>query len=116
MAIAYAAAPRFEMGRVVRRTFSVIGDNITTFAVLSLIPAVSVAAMGCAGKQFEGSGGEPTLPDFNTLALIGVGAVLYILASVFFQGAVVHGDRKSTRLNSSHLGISYAVFCLKKKK
>src|SRR5262245_63144853 len=25
-------------------------------------------------------------------------------------------DRKSTRLNSSHLGISYAVFCLKKKK
>src|SRR5256885_2679067 len=36
--------------------------------------------------------------------------------------AVVHGahdftqDRKSTRLNSSHLVISYAVFCLKKKK
>src|SRR5437899_9982010 len=27
-----------------------------------------------------------------------------------------HVDRKSTRLNSSHLGISYAVFCLKKKK
>src|SRR5258705_8331497 len=30
--------------------------------------------------------------------------------------AGVAGDRKSTRLNSSHLGISYAVFCLKKKK
>src|SRR5262245_65256706 len=28
---------------------------------------------------------------------------------------VVPADRKSTRLNSSHLGISYAVFCLKKK-
>src|SRR5258705_9084472 len=28
----------------------------------------------------------------------------------------VRSDRKSTRLNSSHLGISYAVFCLKKKK
>src|SRR2546422_7200442 len=28
----------------------------------------------------------------------------------------VHGDRKSTRLNSSHGYISYAVFCLKKKK
>src|SRR5437868_12375871 len=26
------------------------------------------------------------------------------------------GDRKSTRLNSSHVSISYAVFCLKKKK
>src|SRR5262245_63143721 len=30
--------------------------------------------------------------------------------------AVACLDRKSTRLNSSHLGISYAVFCLKKKK
>src|SRR5438045_6439496 len=29
---------------------------------------------------------------------------------------VLRRDRKSTRLNSSHLGISYAVFCLKKKK
>src|SRR5258705_8082947 len=29
--------------------------------------------------------------------------------------AVLRTDRKSTRLNSSHLGISYAVFCLKKK-
>src|SRR3712207_6863072 len=28
----------------------------------------------------------------------------------------VSGDRKSTRLNSSHANISYAVFCLKKKK
>src|SRR5690348_18220305 len=31
-------------------------------------------------------------------------------------GATVAGDRKSTRLNSSHPSISYAVFCLKKKK
>src|SRR5438874_7714743 len=29
---------------------------------------------------------------------------------------IVAGDRKSTRLNSSHVEISYAVFCLKKKK
>src|SRR5262245_66009324 len=32
------------------------------------------------------------------------------------SGSRDHLDRKSTRLNSSHLGISYAVFCLKKKK
>src|SRR5256885_12935734 len=31
-------------------------------------------------------------------------------------GVVASADRKSTRLNSSHLVISYAVFCLKKKK
>src|SRR5258708_10659115 len=32
------------------------------------------------------------------------------------QTGAVNGDRKSTRLNSSHQIISYAVFCLKKKK
>src|SRR3989442_10490350 len=31
-------------------------------------------------------------------------------------GQIKYGDRKSTRLNSSHVRISYAVFCLKKKK
>src|SRR5262245_63077770 len=40
--------------------------------------------------------------------------------SSFMGGRLVRvdgtSDRKSTRLNSSHLGISYAVFCLKKKK
>src|SRR3712207_8879675 len=30
--------------------------------------------------------------------------------------SILAGDRKSTRLNSSHANISYAVFCLKKKK
>src|ERR1039458_5354439 len=34
--------------------------------------------------------------------------------SLYFAESV-RADRKSTRLNSSHLGISYAVFCLKKK-
>src|SRR5437773_4845239 len=32
-----------------------------------------------------------------------------------FRAGAEHGDRKSTRLNSSHITISYAVFCLKKK-
>src|SRR5207253_7054141 len=32
------------------------------------------------------------------------------------EGPESVGDRKSTRLNSSHVAISYAVFCLKKKK
>src|SRR3989475_200015 len=33
-----------------------------------------------------------------------------------YGGAIIEADRKSTRLNSSHSQISYAVFCLKKKK
>src|SRR5258707_10881216 len=36
--------------------------------------------------------------------------------SVVGRGPFGRGDRKSTRLNSSHANISYAVFCLKKKK
>src|SRR3712207_8162162 len=43
-------------------------------------------------------------------AIVLGGALIVVLA--FFPG----GDRKSTRLNSSHANISYAVFCLKKKK
>src|SRR5262245_62931908 len=35
---------------------------------------------------------------------------------ISLASASIISDRKSTRLNSSHLGISYAVFCLKKKK
>src|SRR5205814_4966391 len=37
---------------------------------------------------------------------------MFLVATIAF----LESDRKSTRLNSSHLGISYAVFCLKKKK
>src|SRR5205814_4416218 len=44
----------------------------------------------------------------DSMRLIATAAVPVIFAEC--------GDRKSTRLNSSHLGISYAVFCLKKKK
>src|SRR5256885_11581932 len=39
-----------------------------------------------------------------------------IHGSEFAWGSLRVVDRKSTRLNSSHLVISYAVFCLKKKK
>src|SRR5690606_10416510 len=49
------------------------------------------------------------------------GLALDVTTQVLVRGpdqllAVIHQDRKSTRLNSSHVKISYAVFCLKKKK
>src|SRR3712207_7252514 len=44
------------------------------------------------------------------------GAVAGLVALAGAAGAGLTGDRKSTRLNSSHANISYAVFCLKKKK
>src|SRR5437879_10592141 len=44
--------------------------------------------------------------------------VLSVVGMIFFwlAGRIERRDRKSTRLNSSHRCISYAVFCLKKKK
>src|SRR2546426_4397562 len=52
--------------------------------------------------------------------LLGAGQELLLGAGLAGRGRLGHVavflDRKSTRLNSSHLVISYAVFCLKKKK
>src|SRR3712207_7161831 len=41
--------------------------------------------------------------------------VLVLHRDLFFKLQALFQDRKSTRLNSSHANISYAVFCLKKK-
>src|SRR3712207_7475991 len=46
----------------------------------------------------------------------GLNATVSSRVTAFHAPYVSDGDRKSTRLNSSHANISYAVFCLKKKK
>src|SRR5437868_9737826 len=60
-----------------------------------------------------------SLPSFPTrrssdLRIL-IDEVQYVPADRFTFAIGVRGDRKSTRLNSSHVSISYAVFCLKKK-
>src|SRR5205814_10735177 len=50
-------------------------------------------------------------PDENKLRLF----LSHAKSDGLFMAHSLRADRKSTRLNSSHLGISYAVFCLKKK-
>src|SRR5947209_14599667 len=52
----------------------------------------------------------PLLPIRN-----GIPVVIQNFGQKVFQSQVQPRDRKSTRLNSSHANISYAVFCLKKK-
>src|SRR5207249_11711485 len=58
----------------------------------------------------------------QVLALLGVGAEAHepgrrhVGVDEDAEGHAARADRKSTRLNSSHVSISYAVFCLKKKK
>src|SRR5690348_53215 len=58
-------------------------------------------------------------PVKHDLKLISIGFFLDDNQPVMWRGPMLHRaleDRKSTRLNSSHPSISYAVFCLKKKK
>src|SRR3712207_8140036 len=50
-----------------------------------------------------------------SFGIIGAGRIAQAYAEAFEESRFAQ-DRKSTRLNSSHANISYAVFCLKKKK
>src|SRR5256886_8396433 len=51
-----------------------------------------------------------------TSATLGDGGIYTNVDDIVLWDQALYGDRKSTRLNSSHSQISYAVFCLKKKK
>src|SRR5256885_6371786 len=60
---------------------------------------------------------DPPNRKANIALELDTGERYYFGATSISQGVVREAlDRKSTRLNSSHLVISYAVFCLKKKK
>src|SRR5437899_5534879 len=60
---------------------------------------------------------RPILKEVNDRLrfLSNVGLEYLTLGRSAEEAEAIVQDRKSTRLNSSHLGISYAVFCLKKK-
>src|SRR5258705_7594201 len=59
---------------------------------------------------------RPHLPRRGPDVVVEHPLVLEVHVDRLEEVLAVSLDRKSTRLNSSHLGISYAVFCLKKKK
>src|SRR6266540_5500287 len=56
------------------------------------------------------------LPLYTVSPVDGIKNRLGPDVTVRYAPGIGSGDRKSTRLNSSHITISYAVFCLKKKK
>src|SRR5438067_6426360 len=61
----------------------------------------------------EYPGGVKVQYNLHPPLLRALGLTRKLKFGTWFDGAL---DRKSTRLNSSHVSISYAVFCLKKKK
>src|SRR2546426_8301369 len=74
----------------------------------------SLRAAGLLPRQLVRAGAEH---GDRVGVRVGVGVDVRVAAGrrVFVRAGAARGDRKSTRLNSSHLVISYAVFCLKKK-
>src|SRR5256885_6376011 len=80
-------------------TFATIAVVVASFVSPRSSPPVPLSAMRRGGTPVSIPLPEHPRPDFQR---------------DLWQN--LNGDRKSTRLNSSHLVISYAVFCLKKKK
>ena len=86
MTTAETAAPHFEIERVVKRTFSVIKNNLVVFGLLSLIVAIPSAVFTWL---------EPStvigLFDPNSIALMATAWLLYVVSIFVLQAAVVHG-------------------------
>src|SRR5947208_12501989 len=82
------------------RTMRKYARVLTLLAFVVLLPAAAVHAQSITGTVKDASGA--VLPG--------------VTVEVSSPALIEKVDRKSTRLNSSHQIISYAVFCLKKKK
>src|SRR5690606_40553625 len=99
-------------GLVLQRALAHQFENTLTGildVVQDLVEAFGAAVIGIGHRGFLEFVREAH--QQHELVLVDLGALLLQRGKVF----PVHGDRKSTRLNSSHVKISYAVFCLKKK-
>src|SRR5690625_6106967 len=96
------------------RVLALLGDSVTTDHIS---PAGAIRRDSPAGQYLISHGVEPR--DFNSYGSRRGNHEVMIrgtFANIRLRNLLVPGDRKSTRLNSSHVAISYAVFCLKKKK
>src|SRR5205814_5546249 len=97
---ALATIRDLETNALVREKLPVLWEAAHQFASLQVRNTATIGGNICRAS-----------PSGETLAPL---LVLEAKAKLVFADGE-KTDRKSTRLNSSHLGISYAVFCLKKK-
>src|SRR3712207_8734844 len=94
-------------------SFFFFNDTATTeIYTLSLHDALPICCDERAVGGLDSLGDRAYVID-HTFLLVEGAALLVVVADA---NGLPQLDRKSTRLNSSHANISYAVFCLKKKK
>src|SRR5690625_5472099 len=83
------------------------------------VSAVGLGCMGMSQSYGPNPGDRDDMIGVLRYAVEEAGITFFDTAEVYGpyvnEELVGEGDRKSTRLNSSHVAISYAVFCLKKK-
>src|SRR5690625_6790173 len=84
------------------------------------IQKLGAEAIGTAMLVFIGVGSVPATLILNgdsPMTMADLGMISLAFGTIVIATEIMpRSDRKSTRLNSSHVAISYAVFCLKKKK
>ena len=91
MTIAATAQPRFEMGRVAKRTFSVIGHNLVTFFLLSLIPGIALGVTTWFSASFPDRATAISEFDITALVWFAVAGLIYLFSLFVLQAAVTHG-------------------------
>src|SRR5690606_41371351 len=93
--------------------------KIYTLSLHDALPIFMISLENCPRKDRPSGEGRSlsrlVLGDRSHVAVAGLGHKGLIACARLRHGCRMIGDRKSTRLNSSHVKISYAVFCLKKK-
>src|SRR5207245_10715604 len=87
-------------------------SKISPLSLHDALPIYRAAAEPAARHARTKHSGNSQRRVHQEVQFLAAHFVIVLQASVRFH----HQDRKSTRLNSSHGSISYAVFCLKKKK
>src|SRR5690606_35917178 len=90
--------------------------TLLALPALKLVGALLLVWIGVKLLAPDDEGHDNIQGSDKLLAAIKTIIVADLVMSVDNVIAIAGADRKSTRLNSSHVKISYAVFCLKKKK
>src|SRR5256885_4033935 len=106
LTLPFVGSAILEGGMTVARTFVVL---LVVSLLIGVVCAISLGLSAVLARSITSA-----LLSYIVVFALTVGTVIVFGLSAGAVGG--SRDRKSTRLNSSHLVISYAVFCLKKKK
>src|SRR5699024_12444779 len=117
IAITSQVADELEKRGVDRKNISIAENAVDPEAILPLPKDIKYAASRKIRTDVPVIGFAGSVVPYEGLTTLVEASSLLNDRGIDHQVVIAgSGDRKSTRLNSSHVSISYAVFCLKKKR